>query len=70
MTQHIEIGNSVQPLTNVAKMATLVKALQGRTHGLPGLVAPGAEVMQIPVKKPLGARDPGIHPEPPALYPC
>jgi hypothetical protein len=37
MSQQMEIGNSVQPLTNVAAMATLVKELQGRTFGMPGL---------------------------------
>ncbi len=37
MSQQMEIGNSVQPLTNVATMATLVKELQGRTFGMPGL---------------------------------
>lgn len=37
MTQTLEIGNSVQPLTNVAKMAALVTELQNRTFGMPGL---------------------------------
>ncbi len=37
MTQTLEIGNSVQPLTNVAKMAALVKELQNRVFGMPGL---------------------------------
>ncbi|WP_027237267.1 AAA family ATPase [Leisingera caerulea] len=37
MTQTLEIGNSVQPLTNVATMAALVKELQNRTFGMPGL---------------------------------
>ncbi|UWQ76801.1 AAA family ATPase [Leisingera sp. M658] len=37
MTQTLEIGNSVQPLTNVATMAELVKELQNRTFGMPGL---------------------------------
>ncbi|MDE4175776.1 ATP-binding protein [Phaeobacter sp. PT47_59] len=37
MTQTLETGNSVQPLTNVARMATLVKELQKRPFGMPGL---------------------------------
>jgi DNA transposition AAA+ family ATPase len=37
MTQTLEIGNSVKPLTNVATMAALVKELQNRTFGMPGL---------------------------------
>lgn len=37
MTRTLEIGNSVKPLTNVATMAALVKELQNRTFGMPGL---------------------------------
>ncbi|MFV1492371.1 ATP-binding protein [Phaeobacter sp. JH18-32] len=37
MTQLMETGNSIQPLANVARMATLVKELQGRSFGMPGL---------------------------------
>ncbi|QBR36056.1 ATP-binding protein [Leisingera sp. NJS201] len=37
MTQTLEIGNSVQPLTNVATMAELVVDLKDREFGDPGL---------------------------------
>ncbi|CAM3971909.1 AAA family ATPase [Phaeobacter inhibens] len=37
MSQLIEVGNSIQPLTNVAKLATLVNQLQDRAFGVPGL---------------------------------
>jgi DNA transposition AAA+ family ATPase len=37
MTESMEIGNSIQPLRNVAAMAELIKKLENRKHGLPGM---------------------------------
>ncbi|WP_052261771.1 AAA family ATPase [Leisingera sp. ANG-M1] len=37
MKQTLEIGKSLQPLTNVAKMAAMVTELQNRVFGMPGL---------------------------------
>lgn len=37
MSQNMEIGNSVQPLRNVAALSKLIKGLDNRQHGLPGM---------------------------------
>lgn len=37
MTNYLEIGNTVQPLRNVAALNQQILALQNRTFGLPGL---------------------------------
>lgn len=37
MSQNMDIGNSVQPLRNVAALATQIKKLENRQHGLPGM---------------------------------
>lgn len=37
MEQKLNLGNSVQPLRNVAALATLVKRIEGREFGLPGM---------------------------------
>lgn len=37
MTQKLTLGNSIQPLRNVAALATLVKRLEKRGWGLPGM---------------------------------
>lgn len=37
MSENMEIGNSIQPLRNVAALAQLIKNLDGRKHGLPGM---------------------------------
>lgn len=39
MAQNMNTGNSIQPLHNVAALATLVKRMEGRTVGAPGLAA-------------------------------
>lgn len=39
MSQHLGQRNSVQPLRNVAAMMMLIKELQGRQYGLPGMAA-------------------------------
>lgn len=37
MSQHMEIGNSIQPLRNVSALATVIKRLETRRQGLPNL---------------------------------
>ncbi|MDK3072728.1 ATP-binding protein [Sedimentitalea sp. JM2-8] len=37
MTQHMALGNSIQPLRNVAALVTLIKRVQKRGFGLPGM---------------------------------
>lgn len=37
MSQNMEIGNSVQPLRNVAALSKLIKGLENRQHGLDGM---------------------------------
>lgn len=37
MSQSMYIGNSVQPLRNVSALAVLIKKLEKRQHGLPGM---------------------------------
>jgi DNA transposition AAA+ family ATPase len=37
MTQKLNLGNSTQPLRNVAALSTLIKRVEGRAFGLPGM---------------------------------
>ena len=37
MAQSMNTGNSIQPLRNVAALATLIKRVEGRQYGLPGM---------------------------------
>jgi len=37
MTQSMSLGNSIRPLRNVAALTTLIKRVEGREFGLPGM---------------------------------
>ena len=37
MTQSMDLGNSIQPLRNVAALVALIKRVQNRAFGLPGM---------------------------------
>lgn len=37
MTQSMDLGNSIRPLRNVAALTTLIKRVEGRVYGLPGM---------------------------------